>query len=280
MKVARLSIAPVRSLGLQHPEAIDLTADGVAEDRRFFLVDDRGFLVDRVVVGSLAQVGAWTDPDGLHLRLTFPDGRRIDGPIKLGEPIEADVHGRAAAGRVVVGPWAQAIEPFAGGRRLRLVRCDRIGGTRLRGTNGVSLVSDASLRRLAAALGVDHLDARRFRMLIELEGATEANEEDEWIGGEIAIGTAVLRITKPDARCAITTQDPDLGHRDLDTLRAIRSYRGIRMGESGPKLDFGVLGDVLTAGRIALGDEVRVLRRGDMTYERRVPVSAATGDAG
>ena len=39
-RVSRLSIAPVRSLGLEHPESIEVTADGVVEDRRFFLVDD------------------------------------------------------------------------------------------------------------------------------------------------------------------------------------------------------------------------------------------------
>ena len=38
--VSRFSIAPVSSLGLEHPDEIDLTEVGVAEDRRFYLVDD------------------------------------------------------------------------------------------------------------------------------------------------------------------------------------------------------------------------------------------------
>jgi uncharacterized protein YcbX len=60
--VVRLSIAPVRSLGLEHPLEIELTDRGVLEDRRFYLIDQRGRLVDRLVVPSLVQVSAHTNP--------------------------------------------------------------------------------------------------------------------------------------------------------------------------------------------------------------------------
>jgi uncharacterized protein YcbX len=99
---------------------------------------------------------------------------------------------------------------------------------------------------------VDEIDGRRFRMLIDLEGAAP-REEDSWIGRRIALGDAILRVTKPDARCAITTQDPDTGVRDLDTLRTIISYRGLREGKHA---DLGVLADVERPGRIRVGDEV------------------------
>ena len=92
-------------------------------------------------------------------------------------------------------------------------------------------------------------------MLIDLEGA-QPHEEDSWIGKRIAIGDAILQVTKPDARCAITTQDPEIGMRDLDTLRTIISYRGLREGKHA---DFGVLADVAQPGRIRIGDEVTVL---------------------
>jgi hypothetical protein len=255
IRVSRLSIAPVRSLGLRHPDSIELTETGVVEDRRFYLEAD-GWIVDRITAGRLVQISAWTDPDATRLRLELPDGRVVDGPIELGEAVETHIHGRTGIGHVVVGPWAAAIEPFAG-RPIRLIRCDRPGGTR-RG-NAVSLITDGSLHRLAAEASVEALDSRRFRMLIELEGAT-AHAEDEWIGGRIAIGTAELSITKADARCAITMQDPDTGIRDLDTLRAIIEYRGLSPDR---KALFGVLGDVLVPGTVEIGDEVRVLELAD-----------------
>ena len=251
-RVTRFSIAPVRSLGLQHPVEIDLTELGVVEDRRFYLIDDEGRLVDRLIAGELVQVATTTDPGATRLRMAFPDGSVIDAEVELGDPVETPIHGRTAVGHLVHGPWAAGLEPFAG-RRVRIVRCDRPGGTR--SGNPASLVSDGSLRTLARQAGVDAVDARRFRMLIELEDA-EAHEEDGWIGKRIALGDAILAVTKPDSRCAITTQDPNTGIRDLDTLRTIISYRGLRDAKYA---DFGVLADVAQPGRVRLGDEVTVL---------------------
>ncbi|MCI0584960.1 MAG: MOSC domain-containing protein [Chloroflexi bacterium] len=254
--VARLSIAPVRSLGLVHPQEVELTERGVVEDRRFYLIDDAGKLVDRHVSGPLVQVATWTDPAARTLRFDLPDGRKIEGTVALGEPVETYVYGRTAAGRVVEGPWAGALEAIAG-RPVRVVRCDRVGGTR--DGNPASLISEGSLRELARNAGVEAVDGRRFRMLIELDGEV-AHEEDDWIGGRIALGGAILRVTERDARCAITTQDPDTGIRDPDTLRTIISYRGpIRDEHGAPKAMLGVLADVEQPGRVRLGDEVRVL---------------------
>jgi uncharacterized protein YcbX len=79
-RIARLSIAPVKSLGLLHPDSVTLTKHGVAEDRRFFLIDATGRLMDRLVIGSLVRIGAWTDAEATTLRLTFPDGVVADEP--------------------------------------------------------------------------------------------------------------------------------------------------------------------------------------------------------
>jgi uncharacterized protein YcbX len=220
--------------------------------------------VDRLRAAQLCRVFSETDADGTWLRLTLPGGEAVEGEVRLDEPVRTDIYNREAIGHVVGGPWAAALQPFVG-RPVLLVRCDRPGGTRIRAgetqvRNQVSLVSDGSLAELARQLGVERVDGRRFRMLIELEGAG-AHEEDGWIGSEVAIGSAVVSITKPDARCAITTQDPDTGERDLDTLRTILRYRGFRPDDPEHKLDFGVLGEVAVPGRIAVGDAVAVLER-------------------
>jgi uncharacterized protein YcbX len=265
-RVSRLSIAPVRGLALAHPASIDLVHGGVLDDRRFYLVDDHGRIVDRLLAGGLVRVAAETNAEGTWLKLTFPDGTVLEDEVRLDEPVRTEVYGRVARGHVVGGPWAAALEPLAR-RPVLLVRCDHPGGTRIRDgeitvRNAVSLVSDGSLRELARQLDVPSVDSRRFRMLIEVEGAT-AHEEDTWIGGEVSVGSAVLSITKPDARCAITTQDPDTGEPDLDTLRTLIRYRGFRDGDPEKKVDFGVLGDVLQPGTIAVGDEISVLVAAD-----------------
>jgi uncharacterized protein YcbX len=247
-RVARFSIAPVRSLGLQHPTEIELTERGVVEDRRFFLTNDGNRLVDQLIVFKLVQVASRTDPEATSLWMRFPDGTEVDGEVELAEAVETPIHGRTGVGHRVIGPWAEALTEFVG-MPIRVIRCDRVGGTR--SGNPASIISDGSVRELAAHAGVDWVDSRRFRMLIDLEDA-RAHEEDTWIGKRVRLGDAVLRVTKPDARCAMTTHDPDSGEPDLDTLRTIISYRGLREGKHA---DLGVLADVEQPGRIRIGDE-------------------------
>ena len=129
--VTRLSIAPVKSLGLLHPASVELTERGVAEDRRFYLVDATGRLMDRLVIGSLVRIGAWTDPDATVLRLTFPDGQVVEAGVETEEPIVTMMYGRRSVGHVVGGPFAAALSEFAG-RDIRLERTGPATTTRRR----------------------------------------------------------------------------------------------------------------------------------------------------
>src|SRR5918994_3729395 len=140
--VVRFSIAPVKSLALQHPTEIDLTERGVLEDRRFYLIDDTGRLVDRLIAGRLVQVAAHTDPDASTLRLTFPEGTVIEEAVRTTDPVVTSMYSRTVHGHRVEGPWAEALEPFTG-RRVHLVRTDRVGGTREKHT--ATLVTHGSL---------------------------------------------------------------------------------------------------------------------------------------
>ncbi len=251
-RVARLSIAPVKGLALLHPTSVLLTERGVAEDRRFYLVDETGRLMDGLVIGSLVQIGAWTDPDATTLRLTFPDGQVVEGDVETEDPIVTMMYGRRSVAHVVGGPFAPALSAFVG-REIRLARTDEPGGAR--DHHPATLISDGSLDELGQHLGVGAVDGRRFRMLMELEGGA-AHVEDSWIGQRIAVGGAEMRVSAPVPRCAITTQDPDTGERDLDTLRTIIAYRGLSHDKD---VDFGVWGEVDVPGTIGVGDEVRLL---------------------
>jgi uncharacterized protein YcbX len=96
-------------------------------------------------------------------------------------------------------------------------------------------------------------------MLFELDGC-EPNEEDGWIEHRVRIGAAVVRLRGDVGRCAITTQNPETGAPDLDTLRTISAYRGFTANEKGERhIPFGIYGEVLEPGRVALGDAVEVV---------------------
>jgi hypothetical protein len=119
------------------------------------------------------------------------------------------------------------------------------------------MLSDASLAELARQTSRDEVDARRFRMLISIAGC-RPHEEDEWLGGRVRVGDAVVRLHEQVARCAITTQNPATGVPDFDTLREIKRYRGAR-DEEAKYIDFGVFGEVETPGRVRVGDPVEPL---------------------
>jgi len=240
--VARISTTPVKSLGLAHPERVELTERGVAEDRRFYLVNEDGRLVGGSTHGPLVQVRPeW---DGTRLALTFPDGGRVEAEVELGEAVTTDFYGqRAVRGRRVVGPWAEALSSFRGAE-LSLVRVD--DDSFATDICPATLVSDGTL----AALG--GLDGRRFRMLFELEGCGPF-EEDGWDGSVVRAGEALLRLAGPVPRCVVTTQDPATGVRDHDTLRVIRTVRG---DSADGQIHCGMYADVVAPGAVVLGDAV------------------------
>lgn len=254
--VSRLSIAPVKGMALVHPQEIQLEPFGVADNRRFHIVDEDGRRYGQIRNGTLVRVAPTYDADADLLSLLFPDGEVAAGEVVLGEPIVTDFYGRAVPGRVVEGPWNEAVSSYAG-KPLRVVKTDEPGAGVDRGDGSVSILGDASLEELARNAGRDAVDARRFRMLIGVAGSA-AHEEDEWVGRLVRIGDAVIRLHEEVARCAITTQDPDSGVPDFDTLREISSYRGTREND-GKHVDFGVFGEVEEPGVVRLGDAVEPL---------------------
>jgi len=82
--IAWLSTAPVKGLALVDVDEIDLTPDGVADNRRFWIVDERGAMYTQLRDGRLAQVQAAFDARGGRLELRFPDGERVAGLVELG----------------------------------------------------------------------------------------------------------------------------------------------------------------------------------------------------
>jgi uncharacterized protein YcbX len=244
--VARINVTPVKGLGLQHPDEVELTARGVESNRRFYLISGWG-LFNGKDHGPLVRIAPQLENGRLTLR--FPDGRELDGEVELGEAVTTNFWGRPVSGHLVVGPWSDALSDYAGSS-VQLVQTDEPGtGTDVHvGT----LVSRASCERLVQELGAE-VDSRRFRMLFDLDGAG-AHEEDTW--ERVRIGEAVVRIAGPVARCAVTTQDPSSGVPSLDTLRGIKAYRGLRDGK---KIDFGVYFDVEQPGRVRVGDPVESL---------------------
>jgi uncharacterized protein YcbX len=256
--VSRISIAPVKGLGLLHPDAVMLEDTGVRENRRFHIVDEDGRRFNQLRDGTLVQVRPEYDADTERLALHFPDGTVAEGRVALGEDVTTDFYGRPVSGNIVEGPWSDALSAWLG-RPLRLIQSEP-GLAVDRGRGHVSLISTASLEELGRQ-GDRHepVDGRRFRMLFELEGCAP-HEEDAWIQGHVRIGEALVRLRGDVGRCAITTQNPETGVPDFDTLRTLAGYRPETANEAGKKhIPFGVYGEVVEPGKVALGDSIEVV---------------------
>ena len=55
-----------------------------------------------------------------------------------------------------------------------------------------------------------------------------AHGEDDWLGGDVRIGSAIVRIAGNVGRYAVTTHDPDTGRPSFDTLRVLNRSRDQR----------------------------------------------------
>src|SRR5215510_2825945 len=112
----------------------------------------------------------------------------------------------------------------------------------------VSIINLASVAALETAIGAP-VNPLRFRGNVYVEG-WPAWREFDLVGKEIAIGkSARIKIVKRIVRCAATNVDPDTGTRDLAVPETLLHSFG--------HADCGVYGEVIEAGEIAVGNELR-----------------------
>jgi uncharacterized protein YcbX len=249
--VTRLSITPVKGTRLHSVDQIDLGPRGADGDRRFYVIDARGRMLNGKVLPAFQAVVA-SCSDGA-LTLEFPGGTRVEHVVEHGADVETTFFSAPRRATLVGGSFSEALSDYFG-RPLRLVEVDSAVD---RGPDGAaSLVSGASLRRLAEVAAEPDVDPRRFRMLIEIDGVG-AHEEDGWVGSSVRVGEAVVRFRGHVGRCLITSQDPETGAVDLPTLDLLGSYR--REVESTEPLPFGIHGEVVEGGVVRVGDPLSPL---------------------
>lgn len=250
--VAELNRHPVKSLGEERLEQVAL-APGAAMpgDRLYAMLHGRAAADARAAAEAgrwapcesfvrvthaprLAQLETRFDPETQVLRLSHPDQ----------PPFEAALD--AEAGRAALAAWAAPLlGDAAPGPHLVVPAGPGVAFTDA-DLPAISLSSRASLRALSARAGLP-LAARRFRGDLWFDGAPPWAEFD-WIGRELRIGGARLRVVEPITRCLATAANPETGRRDAAPNRLLRE-----MNDDGA---FGVLAEVIDGGDVAIGDAV------------------------
>ena len=261
MQIARIGLAAVKGTRHQALTGVDLAPHGPVGDRRFAVVDPARAQVLRTVANP-ALVGVCARWDGVTLTVDFGNGRASGRPETTDSSLVVDYWGRPVRTDVVAGPWSEAFSDHLG-RPVVLTTAapaDVVYGA------GVSLVTTASLAALRpwvrAAPGAEEraadagVEASRFRATVVVD--TSGSEHDRpgaelsWVGRELQLGAATVRLTAVTARCAVVDVNPRTGRPDLRLLAALpRDGRGTPV--------FGIEGDVVGPARVTAGDAVELL---------------------
>ncbi|MFP8966523.1 YcbX family protein [Pokkaliibacter sp. CJK22405] len=263
MKLAEISVYPIKSCqGVQLSEAW-VAKDGLSVDRRWMVVDADGKFITGRSHSKLTLIKAHLQFDGLMLQAPgmsplalkiadFSDDYKpvtvwsshIDAQCTtmeadawlsefLGEPVHLRYQGPKMHRPIAKLDYSVS---FADGFPLLL-------------TTSASL---AELQRRSP----DAVPMERFRTNLVIDG-TLPFEEDDWV--ELQIGEVRFANVKPCARCVFTTLDPHSQSydEDMEPLATLQTFRQDDKGE----VYFGVNLIALNTGSIRAGDDVRVLVR-------------------
>lgn len=142
--------------------------------------------------------------------------------------------------------WVKPLMPEGRAAPVRLIRVPGVGLTDSSWPS-VTLCNMASHRAVEQKLGRP-LSIHRWRGNIWFDGLP-VWEEFDWIGREVRIGEAVLKVHERTERCLATTANPETGQRDADTLGTLETW-GHR--------DFSVKAEVIRGGEIRVGDKMEL----------------------
>jgi uncharacterized protein YcbX len=254
--VTALAVTPVKGMRMRAVDTVQLTELGARGNRAFYVIDEKRRLMNGKGAGGMQAVVPDYHLDSGELTFIFPSGEVVTGHVAYGDEIQTNFFGSIVFAKELMGPWADALSEFMG-QPVRLVAAPGVGADRGR-AGSVSLMSRASLLKLAEVASSEPVDGRRFRMLIEVEGV-DAHAEDDWVRRKVRIGPALVQWHGHVGRCATTTRDPDSGEVTFPTLHVLAAYRKEHPSEE--PLPFGIYGEVLEGGRVQIGDEITVQGR-------------------
>jgi uncharacterized protein YcbX len=270
-RVVALHTYPVKGCAGIALTSAFLAPAGLAHDRTFMVVDERGVFRSQRRDPLLATIRPAISGEGRELELHAPgaDALRvavdIDGPRRpvemFGNPYRGIDQGDAVAG------WLTEVL----GRPSRLVRVppehDRVTDGATPGRAGfadsgalllVSQASWAELDRRIAERGTEGVPVDRFRPNVVVDGWAEPHVEDQV--REMSVGDADLAFAKQAIRCAVTLVDQRTGARSgPEPLRTLADYR--RVSDKG--VAFGAKFSVVRTGQLTVGDELVVHRWAD-----------------
>ena len=221
---------PVKSMGSEPLDTVDVSWNGVVGDRRW------AFVRAGVERSGFPWLTIRERPDLTAYRPRFTDPDRPDAsPVRVRTPSGAEHD-------VLAPELAEALAPGA-----RVIKQDR----GVFDAFPLSLISTQTVAGLGALAGAA-LDPQRFRPNLLIDAPDLGPfPEDAWVGATLQIGTLRLRLDKRDGRCMVVNVDPTSGESTPSVLRAIARQRDGCAG---------VYGSTVEPGRVTVGDAITLVR--------------------
>lgn len=240
---------PIKGLSPQRVTDVVLQAGhAFPHDRMFALARPRSPIDGHVTKWAKKGLFVMLMLDEALARVrTHLDVETLDFTIREGTRQLLAVNLASEKGRNDVEAFFQQLVPTLNGTP-RLVRAETGGHFMDKPDKIISLINLATVRALEEQWGIE-VDPLRFRANIYIDGL-QPWEEFEWIGRDIVVGDAVMRVDRRNGRCGATNVNPQNGRRDLDIPTSLRTAFGHK--------DLGVYLVTRKTGSVSVGAPVTV----------------------
>lgn len=227
-RIAALFRYPVKSMGSQELDSVEVGWHGLTGDRRW------AFVRDGVERSGFPWLTIREHPDMWHYQPRFAEDDQPDLAATIVRTPSGDEFD-------VVDP-ALAAELGHGARVIKQ-------GVGVFDWMPISLITTQSIASIGSKIGSD-LDARRFRPNLLIDAtAGDGFPEEGWLGAILRIGGLTMRVDDRDKRCVMINVDPVTTARNPAVLRAVAQERQAHLG---------VYGSTVVPGRVAVGDRVTI----------------------
>lgn len=271
-RISQILRYPVKSMLGESLPTIDVIEHGFPADRGLAFVDEAtGKVVSaKVPARWRAMLQCSARVEGYAATITLPDGSEIDADDESVADLISELvgrrvtiedtrrHGDTVERSVPEEVIEQGIDADVDFTLLELAAASPEGS--FVDYAPLHVLTSASLAAVSAEAGHD-VPALRYRPNLVIDVADGAGfVENGWVGSTVRIGsTLTLRIVLPTPRCAV----PTLAHGGLagdnEAVRALNRVNRIDVEGFGVLPSIGVYAEVVTPGRIAIGDPVTLL---------------------
>jgi uncharacterized protein YcbX len=266
MQLQDIYIYPIKSLGGIRLEEAVLEERGLKFDRRWMLVDKEGMFLTQRNHPQMALLQTNLTKDSLLVCHKNKPEISIEIPFEATskDVIPVTIWDDQVMGQIVdyrLNDWFSeqlglscilVIMPDSTERKLPAKYAVNNESVSFADGMPYLVIGQSSLDELNSRLEIP-VPMDRFRPNFVFSGGN-AFEEDEW--DKVKIGNSLFKITKPCARCVMTTIDQTSGKKSKEPLKTLSAYRNVN-----GKVMFGQNMLLLEGGKIRIGDELTVFEK-------------------